>query len=334
MIRKPFIFPFLKTAVFILGLGFLLTSSFVFGADEVQQDERTVIVTFGDSITAGYKISRPYPRRLAIILGPCAKIVNEGKGGEWTTNGVRRIDKVLAKHHPNYIIIMEGANDVMGGLSASAVKFNLSRMVNKAMAAGAIPIISTITPNTYKKGITSSIPNQYNPKIIALAAEAGIDLVDSYQNVKPRWGSLTLEGLHPNEKGAQVLAEGFAASVSCGSGSGGGGGCFIATAAFGTPMAKQVEVLKQFRDQYLLTNTAGRYFVDNYYKFSPPVAGYIAENSALKSIVRVSLYPLIGFSYVMVNSTTTAKLLFGIAVLTVSVSIMGITLRGKNRAHT
>jgi len=49
-------------------------------------------------------------------------------------------------------------------------------------------------------------------------------------------------------------------------------GCFIATAAFGTPHAKEIDELRAFRDHILLSNTLGELFVDAYYRFSPPIA--------------------------------------------------------------
>ncbi|MDL1957729.1 MAG: PKD domain-containing protein, partial [Candidatus Desulfofervidus auxilii] len=75
-----------------------------------------------------------------------------------------------------------------------------------------------------------------------------------------------------------------------------GGNCFIATAAFGTPMAKEVEILRKFRDKYLLTNPYGRKFVELYYKYSPSIANYIRDKETLKAIVRLSLKPLIWLS--------------------------------------
>lgn len=92
------------------------------------------------------------------------------------------------------------------------------------------------------------------------------------------------------------------------SGSSGGGGCFIATAAFGTPMAKEVKILCVFRDKYLLTNYLGTKFVSMYYKYSPPIADYIAKKELLKHVVRIALWPLIITARFILNTTWSAKL--------------------------
>jgi len=63
-------------------------------------------------------------------------------------------------------------------------------------------------------------------------------------------------------------------------------GCFIATAAYGTPTAEQIDVLREFRDAVLLESTVGSQFVSLYYQLSPPVAEFIAGNELLRTMVR------------------------------------------------
>jgi len=69
-------------------------------------------------------------------------------------------------------------------------------------------------------------------------------------------------------------------------GGGTGGGCFIATAAYGTPTAKQLDVLRAFRDDVLLKSAVGSRLVDFYYKVSPPIANFISEHNFVRTLVR------------------------------------------------
>ncbi|RZB31150.1 MAG: hypothetical protein SRB2_04675 [Desulfobacteraceae bacterium Eth-SRB2] len=86
-----------------------------------------------------------------------------------------------------------------------------------------------------------------------------------------------------------------------GSSGGGGGGCFIATAAFGSKFEKHVRLLRRFRDIYLMPSKIGRVFVNAYYKYSPPVADFIADHDTLRATVRWSLIPLIGLSWMLLH---------------------------------
>lgn len=79
------------------------------------------------------------------------------------------------------------------------------------------------------------------------------------------------------------------------------GRCFIATAAYGSPFEKQVEILRAFRDVYLLPTKAGRLFVEAYYSFSPKAAAFIADSGALRAVVRVALLPVVGLSYLLLQ---------------------------------
>jgi lysophospholipase L1-like esterase len=101
--------------------------------------------------------------------------------------------------------------------------------------------------------------------------------------------------------------------------SGGGGGCFIATAAYGSLMEPHVKILREFRDNFMLGNTAGRVFVRLYYMYSPPIADFIAKDDDLKAFVRVCLLPVVGMSWVSLKlgilPTISLMLLFGIGCI-------------------
>jgi tetratricopeptide (TPR) repeat protein len=67
------------------------------------------------------------------------------------------------------------------------------------------------------------------------------------------------------------------------------GGCFIATAAYGSPYVHEITVLKELRDSYMLTNLPGKALVNLYYWLSPPIANRIAKRNWLKALTKTLL---------------------------------------------
>jgi hypothetical protein len=65
------------------------------------------------------------------------------------------------------------------------------------------------------------------------------------------------------------------------------GFCFIATAAYGTDTAEEIDILREFRDEVLLPNSLGAEFVFLYYRTSPPIANFISQHEVLRTAVRV-----------------------------------------------
>lgn len=69
--------------------------------------------------------------------------------------------------------------------------------------------------------------------------------------------------------------------------------CVVATAAFGTPLAAQVDVLRRWRDDVLLRNAIGRSVVGVYDRLSPPTASVIARSGGLRALTRAVLTPFV-----------------------------------------
>jgi hypothetical protein len=104
--------------------------------------------------------------------------------------------------------------------------------------------------------------------------------------------------------------------------------CCTATAAFGTPMAREIGILREFRDEYLLTNPLGRILADLYYTVSPPVADFITEHPRLKPIVRIGLAPAVAMSKVGVNTTPAEKIaIIGLLTLVAVALVIGLARR-------
>ncbi|WP_368881896.1 tetratricopeptide repeat protein [Shewanella algae] len=72
-----------------------------------------------------------------------------------------------------------------------------------------------------------------------------------------------------------------------------GSQCFIATAAYGTPMAEEINSLRKLRDDHLMHSLPGKIFVSTYNKVSPPIAEVISRNLTLMFITRRLLKPII-----------------------------------------
>ncbi|MDH4321115.1 MAG: IPT/TIG domain-containing protein [Desulfobulbaceae bacterium] len=108
---------------------------------------------------------------------------------------------------------------------------------------------------------------------------------------------------------------------------GGNSNCFIATAAYGSPLAKYVRVLRAFRDRFLLPHSLGRAFVQAYYRYSPPLANYIAKHQVVRAIVRVALLPVIGVSYMALCLSPMQHILLGMAMVAVALLTLRVMAR-------
>lgn len=170
-----------------------------------QPDSRPVIVAFGDSLTAGVS-GKSYPESLQTLLdrsGYNYRVENQGVSGDTTTDGLARIENVIAAH-PSLVLLEFGGNDGLRGVPVDATRENLDRMIQRIQAAK-IPLVLlgiTLPPNygpDYVKPFTAIFPE--------LAARHKIELmpfllIHVYQNR----ALMQPDGIHPNEEGNVIVA--------------------------------------------------------------------------------------------------------------------------------
>jgi len=108
--------------------------------------------------------------------------------------------------------------------------------------------------------------------------------------------------------------------------------CLIATAAYGTPMAEEVQILRNFRDGHMLTKPVGKALVDLYYRVSPPMAAFIDDHPGIKPIVRAVLEPAIAMSTVAVNTTLAQNMVvLGVLAVVSVTAVLWAARRLKRR---
>mgnify|MGYP000518186007 FL=1 len=108
--------------------------------------------------------------------------------------------------------------------------------------------------------------------------------------------------------------------------SGNGGGCLIATAAYGSEMAPQVQQLRELRDNQLLQTESGSAFMSSfnemYYSFSPTIADYERENPMFKEAVKLTITPMLSTLAIMENAETESEVLgLGLSVIALNLGM-------------
>ena len=107
-----------------------------------------------------------------------------------------------------------------------------------------------------------------------------------------------------------------------------GGGCLIATAAYGSELAPQIQQLRELRDNTVLTTESGTAFMGSfnsfYYSFSPTVADWERENPAFKETVKLAITPLVSslaiLNYLDIDSE--AEMLgYGIGIILLNIGM-------------
>jgi acyl-CoA thioesterase-1 len=174
-------------------------------AAPAETDRRPVIVTFGDSLSAGVA-GRSYPDDLQDLLdqnGFKFRIDNQGVSGDTTSDGLARIENVIAEH-PALVILEFGGNDGLRGIPIDATRKNLEEMI-KQLKDARIPVALlgiTLPPNygpDYIKPFTAMFPDlarQFHLTYMPFL------LLHVYQHGE--W--MQPDGIHPNGEGNKIVA--------------------------------------------------------------------------------------------------------------------------------
>jgi hypothetical protein len=106
--------------------------------------------------------------------------------------------------------------------------------------------------------------------------------------------------------------------------------CYIATAAYGTPLHQHLNTLREFRDRILLPHSWGKKLVLWYYEVSPRWAKMIAETPWLKTASRVVLWPFWGFAWLSLHYGVGGALLALASLL--ALAVIGLRSQARGRA--
>lgn len=188
---------------------------------------RTRIVAFGDSLTEG--VVRPsfallvdvpgsYPRRLMSALAArysdqTVEVLNEGRAGEWSTDGVDRFPDVVRQDNPELILLMEGANDLnfLGRDGISQTIGQLETMVKFARARNIPIMLANLPPQREgsRSGLSAEFLDEFNRQVRATAADEGAIFVDVAGGFGSGDGLIGPDGLHPTAEGYERLSQIF-----------------------------------------------------------------------------------------------------------------------------
>jgi lysophospholipase L1-like esterase len=150
-----------------------------------------------------------------------SQVINEGLGGEETSNGVLRMGTVIALWQARYILLMEGTNDVTFLRPVASSIANLRSMLGQCLDYGLLPVLATIIPRRDAKWAVEDyriIHNGLNAAIRTLAADMKVPLADmdkTFSEYTPGGPEALLSDdlKHPNETGYQVMAKAWAAAI-------------------------------------------------------------------------------------------------------------------------
>jgi len=176
---------------------------------DIGDNNANLYVALGDSTTDGNNGGGdPYPPRLASITGKTVN--NYAQQNESTGGAAGKVGGILSSAKPAACCFMIGAVDIINSMGQDNAINNLRSIIQQCKSNKTVPVIATLTPMIYSHSRFNGGVKSLNNAIRSLASSEGARLVDLESKFGSGEGLILDDGLHPNEKGNQLMAEAFA----------------------------------------------------------------------------------------------------------------------------
>lgn len=209
-------------------------------------------------------------QRLGFVPGTTSRVrVNAGPEGDTQApGGLRQFDATYTSRSATLSFVAPGDDQLSGTVTAYEIRYLVGADLTRDNFATAI--VARPTFDIVNAGQVQEI--ELDKLLPETTYSVGVRAIDNCGNAGP----LAIAKFTTPER-----AQGDVDA------------CFIATAAYGSVMAADVEQLRHFRDTALSHSVLGQLAVTTYYTFSPPVAGVIGESELLRATVRDVLAPVV-----------------------------------------
>ena len=218
-----------------------------------------------------------------------------------TVNGSINVSSPLLMYIAEYDVYVDSSVTVPIEITnATAIAGGSAKVVFNASIVRA----EEVTAGNFGTNVTANIDNANASVYVAVANASAVGISEAvlanivFKGLSAGFTTLEIHDAYLNDEyGNDIFPETSDGTIDVTKAP---SPCFIATAAYGTPLQEDIDTLREFRNEVLNTNTPGKALVGTYYSTSPPIANALAMNNGLRTSVRVLLLtPLVYFASII-----------------------------------